>query len=188
MTAAEFLDWAGDDTHRKFELVNGEPRAMAPASGTHGTMQITIGSVLRAHLREQRPGCRIVGEPGIVPRMNTAANIRIPDLAITCAANEPGERVLPDPIVIIEILSPSNEAETRENAWAYATIPSVQAILLVRSTNIAAELLVRQADGAWPAQPQMLGSGDQVILSGIGFDGALNDFYADTHLLRGATP
>jgi len=37
------LDWDGDDTDRKFELVDGDPRAMAPASGTHGTMQITIG-------------------------------------------------------------------------------------------------------------------------------------------------
>ena len=98
MTVAEFLDWEGDDTDRKFELVDGEPQAMAPASGTHGTMQITIGSILRAHLRSNRPGCRVAAEPGIVPRVRASANTRIPDLAITCVPNEATERALPDPV------------------------------------------------------------------------------------------
>jgi Uma2 family endonuclease len=187
MTVAEFLDWDGDDTNRKFELVDGEPHAMAPASGTHGTMQITIGSILRAHLRQRLPGCRVVAEPSVVPRMNTVANVRIPNLAITCTANEPSERVIPDPLVIIEILSPSNEVETRANIWAYATIPSLREILLVRSTDIAGELLVRQPDGNWPAQPAMLSVGDRVSLGSIGFDEPFAEFYADTHLGRGAT-
>jgi Uma2 family endonuclease len=186
MTVAEFLEWAGDGTTTRFELVDGEPRAMAPASGTHGTMQITIGSVLRAHLREHRPGCRVVGEPGIVPRLNTAANIRIPDLAITCTVNQPNERALPDPLVIIEILSPSNEAATRENVWAYASIPSVRQILLVRSTDVGAELWVRQGDGAWPPQPAALGAADRVAFDAVGFDGPIAEFYADTYLARSA--
>src|SRR4029077_14038490 len=105
MTVAEFLDWEGDDTDRKFELVDGEPRAMAPASGTHGTMQITIGSILRAHLRAHlranRPGCRVAAEAGIVPRVRASANVRIPDLAVTCVANEATERRLPDPVLTI---------------------------------------------------------------------------------------
>jgi Uma2 family endonuclease len=184
MTVSEFLAWRGEDPHLKFELINGEPRAMAPASGTHGTMQITIGSLLRAHLREHRPGCRIVGEAGIVPRLRAATNMRIPDLAVTCTPNEAGERAVPNPIVIIEILSPSNEAETRENVWAYASIPSVQAILLVRSTEIAAELLVRDTDGDWPAQPLSLGPGHSIALDSIGYAAALSDFYEDTHLTR----
>src|SRR6202521_3711792 len=187
MTVAEFLDWEGDDTDRKFELVDGEPQAMAPASGTHGTMQITIGSILRAHLRSNRPGCRVAAEPGIVPRVRASANMRIPDLAITCVPNEATECALPDPVLIIEILSPSNEAETRQNVWAYASIPSVREILLVRSTEIAAELLRRQADGDWPAQPQMIEGGADLALDSIGFRAKLGDFYEDTHLRRDGT-
>jgi Uma2 family endonuclease len=182
MTVAEFLEWPGDGTATRFELVDGEPRAMAPASGTHGTLQITVGSILRAHLRRHRPGCRVVGEPGIVPRMNTATNFRIPDLAVTCSPNRPGERALPDPLVIVEILSPTNEAETRENVRAYATIPSVRHILLVRSTDIAAELFTRDPDGTWPELPHMLISADSVVLSEIGFSTELAEFYEDTYL------
>lgn len=186
MTVAEFLDWEGDDTDRKFELVDGEPRAMAPASGTHGTLQITIGSILRAHLRSNWPGCRVAAEAGIVPRVRASANMRVPNLAVTCVANEPTERALPDPVLIIEILSPSNEAETRQNVWAYASIPSVSEILLVRSTEIAAELLRRQADGTWPGQPEMIEGAGELLLASIGFRAMLGEFYEDTHLRRGS--
>jgi Uma2 family endonuclease len=186
MTVAEFLDWEGDDIDGKFELVDGEPQAMAPASGTHGTMQITIGSILRTHLRANQPGCRVAAEPGIVPRIRASANMRIPDLAITCVPNEATERALPDPVLIIEILSPSNEAETRQNVWAYASIPSVREILLVRSTEIAAELLRRQADGTWPEQPEMIEGAGELALDSIGFRAKLGEFYEDTHLRRDA--
>jgi Uma2 family endonuclease len=184
MTVAEFLDWPGDDTDRKFELVDGEPRAMAPASDTHGTMQITIGSLLRIHLRAHRASCRVVGEPGVVPRVSASTNMRIPDLAVTCTRNEAGRRAVPDPILIIEILSPSNEGETLQNVWAYATIPSVREILLVRSTDVAAQLLRRQPDGSWPAQPQMIDQGGEIALESIGFAVPLIEFYDDTHLAR----
>ena len=50
MTVEEFLDWPGDRSGRGFELVDGEPRAMAPASGTHGRIQATIARLLGNHL------------------------------------------------------------------------------------------------------------------------------------------
>ena len=181
MTVAEFIDWEGDDTDRKFELVDGEPRAMAPASDTHGTMQATIAGILRAYLRQHRRGCRVVVEPGVVPRVGAATNMRVPDLAVTCSPNEPGRRAVPEPVLIIEVLSPSNETETRQNVWAYASIPSVREILLVRSTAIAAELLRRQSDGSWPALPQNSETGE-IALDSIGFTAPLTDFYEDTHL------
>jgi Uma2 family endonuclease len=184
MTVAEFADWPGDDTDRKFELVDGEPVAMAPASGTHGTMQITIGSILRAHLRAKGPQCRVVAEPGVIPRINAAMNLRVPDLAVTCTPNQSGERAVPDPVLIVEILSPSNEAETHRNVWAYTTIPSVQEILLVRSTEIACALLRRRSDGSWPERPQELTAPAELTLESIGFSGPLAEFYEDTHLVK----
>jgi Uma2 family endonuclease len=50
MTVAEFLAWPGDDTGARFELVDGELRAMAPASGTHGTLQSNFVRLLGNHL------------------------------------------------------------------------------------------------------------------------------------------
>ena len=68
--------------------------------------------------------------------------------------------------------------------WAYASIPSVREILLVRSTEIAAELLCRQADGSWPDQPELVDGGAEVALAGIGYRAPLREFYEDTHLGR----
>ena len=109
-------------------------------------------------------------------------NMRVPDIAVNCVPDERGQRALPDPILIIEILSPSNERETRENVWAYATIPSLREILLVRSTEIAAELLRRQEDGSWPEQPRLVAENDAVDLDSIGFSASPAIFYEDTHL------
>jgi Uma2 family endonuclease len=69
--------------------------------------------------------------------------MRVPDLAVSCEVPDLGQRALTEPTLVVEILSPGNEAETRENVWAYTTIPTVREILLIRSTRIAAELLRR---------------------------------------------
>ena len=68
--------------------------------------------------------------------------------------------MFPEPILFIEILSPSNEVETWANVWTYASIPSVAEILVVHSTRVAAELLRREANGQWPDEPVVLGPDD----------------------------
>jgi len=142
MTVEEFLDWPGDGSGQKFELIDGEPRAMAPASVSHGIIQANVASILRSHLIGSR--CYVVVEPGVIPRVRSDANIRVPDLAVTCEAPDGGQRALTEPILVIIILSPSNESEMRENVWAYTTIPTVREILMLRSTRIAAELVRRR--------------------------------------------
>lgn len=182
MAVAEFLDWPGDGSGRKFELIDGEPQAMAPASISHGIIQANIAGILRAHLIGS--GCKAVIEPGLVPRIQSDANIRIPDLAVSCESDDPGLRALAEPMLVVEILSPSNEAETRANVWAYTTIPTVREILLVRSTGIAAELLRREADGSWPANPQPIGKDGALSLDSLDFTCPLAAFYDGTHLSR----
>jgi Uma2 family endonuclease len=84
MTVGEFLQWDSDDGCR-YELVDGEPRAMAPASTIHGFLQNELGSLIRNHLLERASGCEVVANPGIVPRLLSEHNVRIPDLAVTCS-------------------------------------------------------------------------------------------------------
>ena len=180
MTVAEFIAWPGDSSGTSFELVDGRPRAMAPASVTHGLIQANLARLLGNHLAGSR--CHVVVAPGIIPRVRAGFNFRIPDLAVNCLADEAAQNSLPDPILIVEILSPGNGSDTRENVWAYATIPSVSEILLVRSTELAAELLRRQADGTWPAEPQLLAATDEITLASLDFSGALAAFYQDTYL------
>jgi Uma2 family endonuclease len=120
-----------------------------PAAAPRGAIQAELGRLLANHLAERASPCRVIAAPGIVPRVRANENFRVPDLGVTCAPPS-REVMVPEPVLLIEILSPSNEPETRANVWTYTTIPSVQEILLVSSTRVEAELLRRGRDGARP--------------------------------------
>lgn len=184
MTVAEFLEWDGGDD--RYELVDGEPQAMAPASGTHGAILATATRLIESHLIDRNSPCRTVVEGGVVPRVASETNFRIPDLLVTCTPDRPGVTIIQDPLLIVEILSPNNERDTWRNVWAYCTIPSVREIVVLRVAEIRADLLRRQADGSWPAMPEKLGPEADLMLESIGFRGRLADVYARTHLAQSA--
>jgi Uma2 family endonuclease len=179
MTVAEFLDWPGDGSGRRFQLVDGELRAMSPASPVHATMLITLGRLIGNALGDRY---RVTGAPGVITANLSHINMRIPDLGITATADEPSQRALPDPIVLIEILSPSNAKDTWDNVWAYMTIPSVREIAVVHSTRVLAEVLRRGADGSWPKEPEKVGRDGSLRLDSIGFACPMPAVYAQTHL------
>jgi Uma2 family endonuclease len=180
MSVRDFLEWeSGDALH--YELVDGEPRAMTPASTVHGLLQNELGRLIGNHLREHRPGCEVVANPGVIPQLLSAHNVRVPDLGVTCSSILPGQATLPDPVLLFEILSPTNQAKTWSNVWTYTSIPSVQEILVLHSGRIAAELLRRSAEGDWPAEPEQVQGGD-LELTSIGFRVLLSGLYARTGL------
>jgi len=106
--------------------------------------------------------------------------VRVPDLAVICAPYQTEEAVLTDPVLLIEILSPSNQAKTWTNIWAYTSIPSVQEILVLRADRIGAELLRRSPQGEWPARPVAVGA--ELMLESIGFRANLTELYRGTRL------
>ena len=122
-------------------------------------------------------------EPGVVPHLLSDHNVRVPDLAVTCAPSETEEAVLVDPVLLIEILSPSNQAQTWTNIWAYTTIPSVLEILVLRADRIAAEQLRRSPASEWPERPASITEGD-VVLDSIGFRVGVRQLYRGTRLAR----
>ncbi|MGH7104466.1 MAG: Uma2 family endonuclease [Acetobacteraceae bacterium] len=183
MTVAEFLAW-NPPAEQIWQLVDGEPQAMAPPNRTHGAMQNELGRLISNQLAERGSLCAVVTTPGVVPHVQSDFNIRVPDLAVTCSNYEHEETVLSDPVLLVEILSPSNQAETWANVWAYITIPSVNEILIVRTASIGAELLRRKADGSWPKQPARIDAGGELILESIGFRAPLTAIYRTTRLKR----
>lgn len=182
LTVTDFVEWPGDGTDTRYELVDGVLRPMSPGSDAHNMIVTTLSSLIFLHLRAGGLGLRVVTAPGVQPHVSANWNFRIPDIGVTRTPNELGQLMLPDPILLIEVLSPGNSTDTYENVRAYATLPSVQEILVVQSTKVGAELLRRDAAGNWPANPAPLGPGETLCLSSIGFDVALSEIYAGTHL------
>jgi Uma2 family endonuclease len=182
MTLAEFLRWVpGDPSVRAWQLIDGEPVAMAPGNRVHGAIQAELAALLRNHLLEVGSPCQVATEPGIVPKLRANRNYRIPDIGVTCAPPS-ADLMLPDPVLLIEILSPSNDVETWANVWTYASIPTVSEILVVHTTRVAAELLRRDSNGQWPDEPMPLGSGDLLTLESISFRAPLRSIYRTTIL------
>jgi Uma2 family endonuclease len=86
MTVAEFQAWQPEEhPERRWQLFDGEPVCMAPASENHGAVQSEVVFLLTGHLRDRRPACRVITAPGVVPRVRSATNHRIPDLGVTCS-------------------------------------------------------------------------------------------------------
>ncbi len=182
MTLDEFRAWDSPG-QEAWQLIDSEPVAMAPTTETHGLIQAELSALLRNHLRDQRSPCRVVTAPGVVPRIRSGMNFRIPDLGVTCSSPSQ-ETVVAEPVLLVEMLSPSNEVETRANVWAYTTIPSVQEILLVRSSRMEAELLRRGEDGNWPAESLAVNKDATLTLDSIGFATPLRALYRTTGLQR----
>ena len=178
VTIPEFLSWA-DDAPGRWQLRDGEPELMTPTTDAHGSIQSELSYLITAHLRARSSRCRVVTAPGVTPRVRADQNMLIPDIGITCAPPS-RERPLPEPLVLIEILSPSNEAQTRANVWAFTTIPSVQNIIVVSSIQVSAEVLRRQADGSWPEQPEAVTSDGELRIDAIGFRAPLRNAYRTT--------
>ena len=179
MSVEEFLACTPQDT-RLWQLVDGEPRLMSPPSVVHAIVQGELTGVIRDHLRASGNRCRVLVTPGVKPRVQANHNMRIPDLAVTCVRQPQNQPDLKDPLLIVEILSPSNEAQTWNNVWAYTTIPSVHEIIVVRTDRMEAAILRRGLDGAWPAEPETAGTGENLVFDSIGLRTGLDSLYRGT--------
>jgi Uma2 family endonuclease len=142
MTLAEFLRW-DDGSDARYELVDGRVVAMATPNDAHGTIVVNIGCEIRSRLRPLR---RIAMAAGIL-RPNRDDSYYVADLAVTCGPAADRRQHLPEPILIVEVLSPSTEDHDRGRKVAdYREIPSLQEILLVASQQRRVELWRRECD------------------------------------------
>jgi Uma2 family endonuclease len=146
MTVAEFLRWE-DGTDVRYELLGGTPVAMAPPAVAHGFLAARLCARIETALRS-RPPCMVQIEAGIT-RPDRDDTCYVADLAVTRNPPQPGQQLLADPVLIVEILSPGTALYDRQTKVAdYRRIPSVEEILLIDSASVLAEIL-RRAGEPW---------------------------------------
>jgi Uma2 family endonuclease len=184
MTTAEFLAWPGDGSDRRFQLVDGEVQEMSPANVVHGIVQANLSWLFINMVRVASVPLQVVTEGAIIPGLNADDNVRVPDLVVGPQDNASGDQVVNDPILLVEILSPGNQRQTRDNVRAYATLASVQEIVVVHTTKMLAEIHRRDGAGAWHATPEYGMPGQPFRLDTIGLNCALAEVYARTWLIR----
>ncbi|NJO56528.1 MAG: Uma2 family endonuclease [Rhodospirillales bacterium] len=185
MTVEAFLDWPGDGTGRKFELVDGVPRAMAPASMDHGVIRGNVVTAFNNHFRGADMRCRAATEGPVVPPFKSRINAWAPDVVVTCTPPSTS-RVADEPLLIVKLLSPSNEDETWACIRALAGLRSLQEIVAVWSTRVEAEVYRRTPAGDWPTEPETIGPGGIVHLASIGLHLPIAEVYRMTLLAEAA--
>lgn len=143
-TLDEFLAF-DDGSDTRYELVAGEIVAMTPPARAHAILSIRLASVIASGLR---PPCQAAGEAGIIPPNHPDSWYQA-DIVVTCTPGAPTDQFIAQPVLIIEILSPSTATTDRGRKLPdYREIPSVKEILLVSSTERHVEYWRRSA-GEW---------------------------------------
>jgi Uma2 family endonuclease len=125
-TLEEFRAW-----HERqpdvWEFIDGTPKLMAPGSKAHTLIKSNVGSALRERLRGT--GCSVLIDGAIVEVHGSSL---IPDIVVTCAPLDFSTPRVDEPALIVEILSPSNEADDVGRKLAlYLRVPSLRHYLVV---------------------------------------------------------
>lgn len=159
----------------KSEYYHGEIFAMAGASRRHGTIVFNCNRVIGNQILD-RPCEGFTSDM----RVQVSAAYYYPDIVVVCGepqfADGYGDTLL-NPMVVIEVLSPSTEAYDRGLKFLeYRRTSSLRQYVLISQDAMRVELYVRQNDGHWLLTD--LDSPDDVLhLETIGCAITLSDIY-----------
>lgn len=136
MTAEEFLATAADRDGRS-ELVAGEVIAMALERAAHARVKARVWLALRDAIADSSLPCEAFTD-GMAVRVDDAT-VYEPDALVRCGDRLRGDAVVvSDPVVVVEVLSPSTRArDAGAKLEDYFRLPSVVHYLLVKTDTRA---------------------------------------------------
>ncbi len=174
MSVDEFLDWESEDG-QSYELRDGVVVAMAPTKPAHQILAARFARYLDEAL-DERPPCTVRTEAAIIVPGRDGV-VHHPDLVVTCREHEPRQRHTLDPVVVVEILSPSTESyERRVKLGDYRRVPTVQEIVFIAQDQLYCEVHRRLDGDRW--QTDLLQTPEaELRLPSIGFAQPLSVLY-----------
>jgi Uma2 family endonuclease len=141
-TLAEFLDWEGHQSVR-YEWDGVQPVAMVGGSFAHTEIASRLCDALRPALRGG-PCAVVRADLKVLTERNSRA--RYPDLVATRASIRPGDSAVPEPLLIVEVLSETTAAADRGAKRAeYAALPSVARYVMLAEDEAVALVCDRAA-------------------------------------------
>lgn len=148
MTADAFIAWAleqPDGTH--YELADGEVIAVSPERSDHALIKFAIARRLAEAVEAAALPCTVYPD-GVVVQVDDHT-VYEPDALIRCGEKLPPDAVrIHDPIVIVEVLSPSTRGVDTGNKLAdYFRLSSLMHYLIVRPADGRVIHHARDAEG-----------------------------------------
>jgi Uma2 family endonuclease len=174
MSLDEFLAWERQQPDRH-EFDGFTIIAMTGASMAHVKITMNIAFALRQGLRGT--GCRPLSSDA---KVITGDSIRYPDVAVTCQPMADRDDIVPEPVLIVEVLSPSTERVDRgRKKLDYFATESIRQYVIVEQDERLVDLYTH-TDAGWVND---VITGDAVLnLSSIGVELSLDTIYEDTDL------
>jgi Uma2 family endonuclease len=166
----------------KSEYVDGCIRAMAGASRAHNLIAVNLSREISSQLKD-RPCETYAGDMRV--RTGPSGLYTYPDVVVVCGEprfEDDELDTLLNPTMIVEVLSPSTEADDRGHKFAsYRRLTSLQEYVLVAQDRRSVERYTRQ-DDAW-LLTDLNGPEDMLRLASIHVDIALSEIYAKVPLV-----
>jgi Uma2 family endonuclease len=130
LTVEAFLAWAEEQPGR-YELLDGTVYAMSPEAAGHAEVKFAVQAALVADIRRKGLPCHMLPD-GMTVRIDDATAYE-PDALVYCGSKlAPSATVVPNPIIVVEVLSPStSRTDASAKLDGYFRLPSVAHYLIV---------------------------------------------------------
>jgi Uma2 family endonuclease len=179
MTREEYRAWAEQQPRGRFERINGivvardGASAMAPERASHNRRKFRAAQALDAAVRTAGLRCDVFTDGMTV---EVGDNDYEPDAILRCGPPLPGDlTAVPDPMVIIEVLSPSSRTNDRALKLAeYFRLPSLHHYLIVWPDK--PQVVHHRRDAAGQIETQIITAG-QISLDPPGITIAVDEIY-----------
>jgi Uma2 family endonuclease len=176
MNVDEFLAWA-ESRPGRYELFRGAVYAMTPERSIHAEVKLAVQTALGNSIRARGLPCRVLPD-GMTVRIDDST-AHEPDALVYCGPRlAPSALEVPNPVVVVEVLSPSTRSiDVQYKLANYFRLPSVAHYLIVDPDKPLVVHHARRDDGTILTR---IVSDGVIALDPPGIELALTDIYPET--------
>jgi Uma2 family endonuclease len=180
MTREAFFAWA-EAQEGRYEFDGVQPVAMTGGNLNHGRIIRNINRHLANRLAGKR--CESMGpEAGVA---TVGQTVRYPDAVVTCSKFNGQDRLLPNPVIVFEVVSPTSvRMDHVVKLHEYQAVPTIRRYIIVESDAAVITLYARDQDGVLFDAGKLVDS-DRIILPEIGIEILVAEIYEDTAFGQG---
>ena len=169
----------------KSEFVDGEMFAMSGGTRAHSTLAVRW--ITQLSIKLEGRSCSVYNSDLKVRTRRTGSYL-YPDVSVVCGeslTHQDADDLVTNPVVVIEVLSPSTEGYDRGKKFAlYREVESLQDYVLVHTGEIHLEQFTRQP-GNWLYR-EYTGAESTIRIESIGCEISLGDLYTGERLSPGS--
>ena len=143
----EYRRWLNTQPRGRYERVEGEVVAMAPERVAHAEIKAAAWQALQRAIAAAGVPCHALPD-GVTVEIGDGTDYE-PDASVYYGERAPPDAIaVPDPVVVVEVLSPSTRStDTGAKLADYFRVPSIQHYVIVRADRRALVHHRRLPDG-----------------------------------------